>query len=132
MHDVLIVDDEPAQRRLLRRCIERDDVRVVEAGSAEQALAMVAEHPPKVAFCDVDLPPGPDGFWLAGELHRLYPTTVVVIVTSKEGVDAVVTGVRAGVKVYLVKPVAPDQVRETLKAALAEHDAREREDSEKE
>ena len=127
MHDVLIVDDEPAQRRLLRRCIDREGISIVEAGSAEEALAIAADTPPKVAFCDVDLPPGPSGFWLASEFHALYPTTVVVIVTSKEGVDAVVTGVRAGVKVYLVKPVAPDRVRETLKAALAEHEARVRE-----
>jgi two-component system KDP operon response regulator KdpE len=127
VHDVLIVDDEAAQRRLLRRCIDREGISIVEAGSAEEALAIAADTPPKVAFCDVDLPPGSNGFWLASEFHALHPTTVVVIVTSKEGVDAVVTGVRAGVKVYLVKPVAPDRVRETLKAALAEHEARVRE-----
>ena len=124
MSDVLIVDDEAAQRRLLRRCVERDGVGIVEAESAEQALVVASQHPPKVAFCDVDLPPGPNGFWLAGEFHRLYPTTVIVMVTSNDRVDAVVTGVRAGVKVYLVKPVAIERVRETLKAALAEHATR--------
>ena len=129
MNDVLIVDDEPAQRRLLRRCIEREGIAIVEAASAEQALALAFQDAPKVAFCDVDLPPGPNGFWLAGQLHRLHPTTVVVMVTSNDRVDAVVTGVRAGVKVYLVKPVAPERARETLAAALVEHAARVRGDA---
>jgi len=36
-------------------------------------------------------------------------------------VDAVVTGVRAGVRVYLIKPVSPDDLRHTLRASLEEH-----------
>lgn len=124
MSDVLVVDDEAALRRLVRRVLEREGVGVVEAESAEQALALATSQPPKVAFCDVDLPPGQNGFWLAAELHRLSPSTVVVMMTSNSQVDAVVTGVRAGVKVYLVKPVPSEQLRETLKTSLAEHAAR--------
>jgi DNA-binding response OmpR family regulator len=48
------------------------------------------------------------------------------MLTSHDQVDAVVKGVRAGVKVYLVKPVVPDQLREALKAGLVEHATRTR------
>ena len=125
MSDVLIVDDEAALRRLVRRVVERDGASAVEADSAEGALALVSEKPPKVAFCDVELQPGrPNGFWLAGELNRLSPATVVVMMTSKDQVDAVVAGVRAGSRVYLVKPVALEQLRDTLKMSLEEHATR--------
>ena len=125
MSDVLIVDDDAAIRRLLRRVVERDGVSAAEADSAEDALALAAKHPPKVAFCDVELHPGrPNGFWLASELNRLLPSTVVVMMTSKDQVDAVVAGVRAGSHVYLVKPVPLDRLREALKASLIEHSTR--------
>jgi DNA-binding NtrC family response regulator len=125
MSDVLIVDDEASLRRLMRRCLERTGVSIVEAESAEEALRLVEHDIPKVAFCDAELQPGrPNGFWLAAELNRLYPHTVVVMVTSKDRVDAVVTGVRAGARVYMVKPVTPDQVLETLNASMDEHATR--------
>jgi len=122
MPHVLVVDDEAALRRLLIRVLEREGVSSAEAESAEDALRIASDDPPQVAFCDVELGPGrPNGFWLATELNRLCPATVVVMVTSKDKVDAVVTGVRAGSRVYLIKPISPDDVRKTLKASLEEH-----------
>ena len=122
MPTVLVVDDEAALRRLLCRAIEREGVTAAEAGSAEDALQMAAQDPPHVAFCDVELGPGrPDGFWLASELNRLFPATVVVMITSKDEVDAVVAGVRAGSRVYLIKPVPPGELRQALRASLEEH-----------
>jgi DNA-binding response OmpR family regulator len=122
MPNVLVVDDEAGLRRLLCRAIEREGVSAAEAGSAEEGLRMASQDPPQVAFCDVELGPGrPDGFWLASELNRLYPATVVVMITSKDQVDAVVAGVRAGARVYLIKPVSPDDLRQTLRAGLEEH-----------
>ena len=122
MPHVLVVDDEAALRRLTCRVIEREGVSSVEAESAEDALRIAASDPPQVAFCDVELGPGrPNGFWLATELNRLCPATVVVMVTSKDKVDAVVTGVRAGSRVYLIKPISPDDLRKTLRASLEEH-----------
>jgi DNA-binding response OmpR family regulator len=125
MPRVLVVDDDAALRRLLRRAIEREGVTVVEAGSAEEAVRLASDAPPHVAFCDVELGDGQaDGFWLANELNRLSPATVVVMVTSKAQVDAVVAGVRAGSRVYLIKPVSPDDLRRTLSASLEEHAVR--------
>ena len=122
MPNVLVVDDEAALRRLLCRVIEREGVSPVEAGSAEDALGIAADDPPQVAFCDVELGPGrPNGFWLASEMHHVCPATVVVMITSKDTVDAVVAGVRAGSTRYLIKPVPPDDLRQTLRASLEEH-----------
>jgi DNA-binding response OmpR family regulator len=106
----------------MRRVIEREGLSAVEAANAEDALRIACHGLPHVAFCDVELGPGgPDGLWLASELNRLCPATVVVMVTSKDQVDAVITGVRAGSHVYLTKPVSPDDLRKTLKGSLEEH-----------
>jgi DNA-binding NtrC family response regulator len=125
MPHVLVVDDEAALRRLFCRLIEREGVSSAEAESAEEALLMASADPPQVAFCDVELGPGRrSGFWLATELNRLCPATVVVMITSKDRVDAVVTAVRAGSRVYLIKPISPDDLRKTLRASLEEHAVR--------
>ena len=125
MPDVLIVDDQAALRRLLLRVVEREGVSAAEAESAEEALRVAAQDPPRVAFCDVELGSGgSNGFWLASELNRLCPATVVVMITSRDRVDAVVTGVRAGARVYLIKPVSPDDVLKTLRTSLEEHAVR--------
>jgi response regulator RpfG family c-di-GMP phosphodiesterase len=124
MNEVLIVDDEVGCRHLLRRLIERADVAVVEAVSAEQALLIASAQPPKIALCDVNLPGGRDGLWLASQLHRLVPTTVVIMTTGVQQFEAAVAGMRAGIRDYLVKPFTPGQLREAFAAGLVEHRAR--------
>jgi response regulator RpfG family c-di-GMP phosphodiesterase len=124
MSDALVVDDEAGFRRMIRRWIEREGAEVTEAESAEQALLFASQDPPKVAFCDVNLPRGQNGFWLAGELRRLYPATVVIMTTGANQFDAAVAGLRAGVSDYLVKPFPPERLRQALAAAVREHRAR--------
>jgi response regulator RpfG family c-di-GMP phosphodiesterase len=124
MNEVLIVDDEVGCRQLLRRLIERTDVAVAEAVSAEQALLIASTQPPHIALCDVNMPGGRDGFWLASELHRLIPTTVVIMTTGVQRSDAAVAGWRPGSRDYLVKPFTPGQLREAFAAGLVEHRAR--------
>lgn len=124
MNQVLIVDDETGCRQLLRRLIERADVTIAEAVSAEQALLIASTEPPKVALCDVNLPGGQNGFWLATELHRLCPATVVIMTTGVQQFEAAVAGLRAGARDYLVKPFTPGRLREAFAAGLVEHRAR--------
>jgi two-component system chemotaxis response regulator CheY len=123
MNEVLIVDDEAGCRQQVRRVIERVDVTVAEAVSAEQALLIASTEPPKVAFCDLNLPGGRNGFWLAAELRRLHPATVVIMTTGVQQFEAAVAGLRAGVRDYLVKPFTPGRLRETFAAGLVEHRA---------
>jgi len=60
---VLVVDDEaPARRKILRLLRQEPDVRVVgEAGGAESAIAAIGKHRPDLVFLDVQMP-GMDGF----------------------------------------------------------------------
>ena len=79
---VLIVDDEEPLRKLLRHWIEAEGATVVEAGTAEEGLALAqAGGAPAVALCDIRLP-GNDGLWLADQLRAGFPETVVLMTTG--------------------------------------------------
>jgi putative two-component system response regulator len=124
MSYVLIVDDDGSIRRLLHRWVDAEGVRAVEATSAEQGLLIASQEAPAVALCDIQLPRGQNGFWLVEHLRRLYPETVAVMTTGVNAFDAAVTGIRAGVIDYVVKPFSRAQVSQALARAVAEHQSR--------
>lgn len=124
MSHILIVEDQAPLVRLLHTWVEAEGEEAVTATSAEQALLLASEQPPAVALCDVHLPGGRDGFWLAEQLRLLHPETAVVMTTAVNQFDAAVLGLRAGVADYVVKPFTRARLREALHHALAEHRSR--------
>ena len=67
---VLIVDDEEPLRKLLQHWVEAEGATVIEAGTAEDGLALAqSEGAPAVALCDIRLGEGKDGLWLAEQLQ---------------------------------------------------------------
>jgi signal transduction histidine kinase/CheY-like chemotaxis protein len=82
---VLVVDDEPMTRELLRRSIDALDVEIVEAGDGREALARLELGTPAVILLDLSMPVM-DGFAFLRELraHREWRSLPVVVVTSKD------------------------------------------------
>ncbi len=84
---VLVVDDHPEVRALIRRVLEADGLRVVgEAGDGPAALAAVAALRPDLVLMDVLLP-GPDGIAVASELARLGDAPPVILTSSRDAAD---------------------------------------------
>jgi len=110
---VLIVDDEPRVRELMRRQLEHSGHDLYDAEDAQAALDAMVQIPCDVIFCDIQMP-GRDGLWLTAELRRLYPMSAVVLATGVSSVPPKVS-MQAGVLAYLVKPFT----RQALLAALA-------------
>lgn len=115
---VLIVDDEPPARRKVRRSLERDaDIgEIREAGSGEEAIAMLAHFAPDLLFLDVQLP-DIDGFGvLAGAPE---PRTFhVVFLTAHE--HHALQAFDAEALDYLLKPVDPERFERALDRAKAQ------------
>ena len=109
---VLIVDDEERVRRLLRRWVEENGHTVLEAGTAEDALAVLEKNPADVAFCDLQMG-GKDGLWLTREIRNRHPRTAVVLATGISTVPPALS-MQAGVVAYLVKPFEREHVQQTL------------------
>ena len=121
---VLIVDDEEPLRKLLRHWVEAEGATVIEAGTAEEGLALAQSGgAPAVALCDIRLP-AKDGLWLAEQLHVGFPETVVMMTTGVLEFDAAVNSLQSGVVDYLVKPFSRERLTEAVNRAFFAHKSR--------
>jgi CheY-like chemotaxis protein len=117
---VLIVEDEPDMRFLLRLTLERGEVEVADAESAEQALELMADRAPDVVVLDVNLP-GMDGFELIDRM-RLSETLAdvpVVMLTADARPQVAETAERKGCFEFLSKPIPPEALVASVAAAIA-------------
>ena len=81
--DVLVVDDEALVREIIAEGLSDDGLVVVEAASAEHALALTeTAGAPEVVVTDLELGRGMNGLALAAEVHRRWPDAGVVIMTG--------------------------------------------------
>jgi CheY-like chemotaxis protein len=114
---VLIVDDEPMNRELLKRVLFRE-YRIVEAGDGEAALVELARQSVDVVLCD-QVMPGLSGTDLAREVRRLHPRTVSLLLTGYEDAPEVGLARREGVVTEVVgKPWAAPQLKQAIERAL--------------
>jgi two-component system LytT family response regulator len=108
---VLIVDDEPLARQALRRLLaEHPEVEIVgEAETLSEAAAAVKRSQPELLFLDIELGGGHDGFDLLSALERP-PMVVFVTAYAEHAVEAF----EVDAVDYLLKPVAPERLAESL------------------
>lgn len=113
---VLIVDDEPTLRRMVRLTLE-DGHEVFEAEDGARALDAVAAHGPfDVVLLDQKMP-GMPGVEVLAELRRLAPSTRVVMLTAHASLDLATAALRGGASHFLSKPMTPALLRAAVAAA---------------
>ncbi len=113
---VLVVDDEPGIRLLLRRYLEREGYRVVEAADGVQALRLFAAQPVDLALVDVMMPKL-DGFELVRQLRA--DSDVPVILLSGRGEESArVAGLELGADDYVTKPFSMPELVARVRARL--------------
>ncbi|MFN2466942.1 MAG: response regulator [Gaiellaceae bacterium] len=107
---ILLVDDDPGLRALLRTTLETVDAEVTEADSAAAAAARLAAGRPDVVVLDVQMP-GLDGLSFCRELRRQPATagTAVIVLSGADDVDDD-RAVAAGANAFLRKPFSPLQL----------------------
>jgi DNA-binding response OmpR family regulator len=120
---VFIVDDEVTLREVVRRYLEREDFRVVEAATGPQALALLREQPADLVLLDIMLP-GLDGFSIARTLRNseeyvsLDGGTPIIMLTSRGSEADRINGFELGADDYVVKPFSPRELVARVKAVL--------------
>src|SRR5262245_1851635 len=111
---ILVVDDQPNLRMLLRTTFEIIDVVVDEAGDAKEAVAQLSERVPDVIVLDIALP-DVDGITLCRRLRANAPTADVPIVLLTGSSDASdEEGRAAGASAFIRKPFSPLELLETI------------------
>lgn len=116
---VLIVDDEPGMRELLRRWLQPLHYGVFEAGDSATALEMLQRHSIGVVLCNYSLPRNV-GDWLIGEIRIAFPDVAVVLATADDAVPPRITLSR-NVVGYLVKPFNKSLLLSAVHDALLWH-----------
>jgi DNA-binding NtrC family response regulator len=82
---VLLVEDEPLVRLVTAEILIEADFRVVEAANADEALTLLsAGVEVDVLLSDVEMPPGPNGYALARQVHEHWPSTEILITSGRE------------------------------------------------
>ncbi|MCP1239193.1 response regulator transcription factor [Acetobacter lovaniensis] len=114
---VLIVDDEPAIRRLLRTTLASQDWRIAEAGTGEMALRMVMDSPPDIVLLDLGLPDR-DGVDVLRRIRETNPTLPVVILSVRDDERGKVAALDAGADDYVTKPFSMAELVARLRNAL--------------
>lgn len=117
---LLLCDDHELVRNGLRSFLELqpDMVVVGEAGTAEEALTLVAATAPDIVLMDLVLP-GLSGVEAVRRLRESHPEVRVLVLTSFSGPDAVLSAVRAGAAGYLLKDIGPAELADALRSVAA-------------
>ena len=108
MSDILIVDDEPSVRQLLRDILELEGHTVVEAADGPSALAQLQVEKPQLMLLDVMMPgmSGIDVLRVVRSLPELFDLPVLVLTASGDD-ETTWAGWTAGASSYLCKPFDP-------------------------
>jgi two-component system nitrogen regulation response regulator NtrX len=121
---VLLVDDEANIRRMLGALLRSEGFAVTEAPNGNSALLLLEQLEPDVVLLDLLMPPGPDGLETLSQLRDQGHTAPVIMMSGKAQLTDAVRAVKLGAFQFLEKPLSPEAVLVTLRAALELNRAR--------
>ncbi|WP_336069268.1 sigma-54 dependent transcriptional regulator [Nitratireductor rhodophyticola] len=116
---VLIVDDDPVQRRLLQAAVEKLGHTPLLAENGQEALGVLerAEQAPRTIVLDLVMPQM-SGLEMLERLRGEGSDIPVIVQTSRGSIDTAVEAMRAGAFDFIVKPVAPARLGAAIRNAL--------------
>ncbi len=116
---LMLIDDEPAQCRLITALAARDGWRTIIAKDAETAVATLGTRQGMQLDAIIldHWVPGDDACDLIAELKTRRPALPILMLTTSASPLLAVEAMRAGASDYLVKPVSPDRLMQALRAA---------------
>jgi len=116
---ILVVEDEPDIRELVKYNLEADGFAVAEAESGEQAVRMIAERQPALVILDLMLP-GIDGLEICRRLRGRSESAVlpIVMLTARAAEVDRIVGLEMGADDYVTKPFSPRELVARVRAVL--------------
>jgi putative two-component system response regulator len=119
LQKIVVVDDDAAQRLLLRMCLEAEGYEVYEADSGYSAQQLMEKHSDfRIVITDLDMPEL-NGFDLIRKIRtRELHYTYIIVLTSKNDEDSLVMALSKGADDYLSKPVNPNELRLRIQGAI--------------
>jgi DNA-binding response OmpR family regulator len=115
-HTILAVDDEPEVLSMLQDYLGSKGFRVLTAGGAEEARAILAREPIDLAMLDISMP-GEDGLSLARHLREHHASAIIMLTALNSVVDRIV-GLEIGADDYVAKPFDLRELLARVKSVL--------------
>jgi two-component system KDP operon response regulator KdpE len=116
---ILVVDDEPQVRRVLRSTLTFRGYELVEAASGEEAVELARKTKPDLILLDVNLP-GISGIETCRELRR-FTAVPIIMLTVRNGERDKVVALDAGADDYVTKPFGIEELLARVRASLRRH-----------
>ena len=119
-HHVLVIDDEPINRKVLQNYLQLAGYKITETTSGEEALRLLDENMDfDIVLCDVMMP-GLSGYEVCESIRATYTASElpVILLTAKNRVSDLVVGFNAGANDYLTKPIAKNELLSRIKTHL--------------
>jgi two-component system KDP operon response regulator KdpE len=114
---VLVVDDEPALRKVFRTSLAASGFVVVEARSGEAAVEILPQHPFEMVLLDINMP-GIGGVEACREIRALAPRVGILMVSVRDSEHDMVRAFEAGADDYVIKPVRFRELVARMRAVL--------------
>ncbi|NBW06851.1 MAG: sigma-54-dependent Fis family transcriptional regulator [Caulobacteraceae bacterium] len=115
---VLVVDDDPTQRRLVQAVLDREGYAVVHAENGGEAIDRLTKGGgADVVLLDMVMP-GMSGMEALAEIRTAGVTTPVIVLTANGGIDTVVKAMQAGAQDFFIKPASPERILVGIRNAL--------------
>jgi two-component system KDP operon response regulator KdpE len=116
MHQILVIEDEPGIRAVLRVLFEAENYRVIEAGSAARGEIEARTHKPDLLLIDLGLP-DEDGVAVISRLREWSPVPIVVL-SARTMESQKVAALDAGADDYVTKPFGAPELLARVRAGL--------------
>lgn len=120
MNQILIVDDEPEIRKLIRMQLEREGMQIMEAESGRQAIARLQEHHIALLILDIMMDDG-NGFEVLHYLRKTNAQTLVIALSARREVQDKIAAFGLGADDYVTKPFSPIELLARIQAHLRRH-----------
>jgi DNA-binding response OmpR family regulator len=113
---ILLVDDEPDLRQMVRRYLQAEGFEVADVADGESALARLRKSTPDLILLDIGMP-DMDGFTVLQEVRKTSEVPVIMLTARSEEIDRVM-GLTMGADDYLTKPFSPRELVARIRAVL--------------
>ena len=114
---ILIIEDVKEMAELVSTYLEKDGFKTAQAGSAEEALAVLPSFSPNLVLLDLNLP-GMGGFDFLKRFREENPAVPVIIVSARDADEDIIEGLGIGADEFVTKPFSPRVLAAKVGAAL--------------
>ena len=114
--EILIIDDEPQIRKLLKITLESNDYKVVLAETGKEGVHLVANHTPDLVILDLGLP-DKSGHLVLKDLREWYDKSIIILSVQDDETD-IIKALDNGASDYLTKPFRTGELLARIRASL--------------